>query len=227
MRTSGVPGIFQLCVIYWIPESPRWLVSKGRDQEALAVLTKWHCNGDSSDPLVAFEYEEIQEALRIEREAKESSSYLQLFRTPGNRRRMRLIIPFAIFSQWSGSGLVSYYLTLVLKGIGITSTGHQTLINGILQVWGFAISILGSSLVDRAGRRTLVLASIGGMLVCFVIWTVCSAVYTESTAAMDAAGTPLHPNFAAGHAVLAFIILYNASYAIGMSPVQNLYAIEM
>jgi hypothetical protein len=42
-------------------------------------------------------------------------SYLSLFRTPGNRRRMRVIIALGIFSQWSGNGLVSYYINIVLE----------------------------------------------------------------------------------------------------------------
>jgi hypothetical protein len=48
-------------------------------------------------------------------------------------QRMRIIIAIAFFSQWSGNGLVSYYLNKVLNGIGIKDTETQTLINGILQ----------------------------------------------------------------------------------------------
>jgi Sugar (and other) transporter len=48
-----------------------------------------------------------------------------LFTTPGNRKRMRIIIALAFFSQWSGNGLVSYYLNKVFDGIGITNTTIQ------------------------------------------------------------------------------------------------------
>jgi hypothetical protein len=48
-----------------------------------------------------------------------------LFTTPGNRKRMRIIIALAFFSQWSGNGLVSYYLNKVFDGIGITNKTTQ------------------------------------------------------------------------------------------------------
>ena len=55
------------------------------------------------DPLVRYEFEEIKSAIAKDREA---GSWLSLITTPGNRRRMRIIIALAIFSQWSGNGLV-------------------------------------------------------------------------------------------------------------------------
>lgn len=51
-----------------------------------------------------------------------------LYKTKGNRKRMMLIIAIAFFSQWSGNGLVSYYLNAVFKSIGITNTTIQLLI---------------------------------------------------------------------------------------------------
>jgi MFS family permease len=47
-----VPSLFIISVIFFIPESPRWLISKGREEEAHAILAKYHANGDAQDPLV-------------------------------------------------------------------------------------------------------------------------------------------------------------------------------
>lgn len=114
-----MPGIL-LLTIYFIPESPRWLISKGNDDQALKILTTYHGNGNESDEFVKWEFAEIRETLHMEREAASSSGWLELFRTPGNRKRCFLIIVTAIFSQCSGNGLVSYYLSSILKTIGIT-----------------------------------------------------------------------------------------------------------
>jgi MFS family permease len=157
---QGLPSILQILLIFVVcPESPRWLIDNGKEEQATAIIAKYHCGGDFEDPLVAFEVEEIKESIRIEREAKAGASYKQLFATKGNRRRMRIIIAIAFFSQWSGNGIVSYYLNIALKGIGITSQGSQTLFNGVLQLYNYATAIIGALVVDKAGRRTLFLTS--------------------------------------------------------------------
>lgn len=102
---QGVPSILQVLFIFLIPESPRWLIDKGKDEKALAIIQKWHCRGDPNDPLLEFEYNEIKEALRLEKLANKSSSYIGLFRGKGNIKRMRIIIAIAFFSQWSGVSL--------------------------------------------------------------------------------------------------------------------------
>ncbi|KAJ9110855.1 hypothetical protein QFC19_001364 [Naganishia cerealis] len=224
---QGLPSIFQVALILTIPESPRWLMDKGREETARAILVKYHCNGDHDDPLAAYEFDEIKTALQIEKEANASSSFKSLFVGKGNRRRMLVIIAIAFFSQWSGNGLVSYYLSKVLAGIGIKDSETQTLINGILNIFNYATAIFGALTVDKIGRRPLFLISTTGMCICFSIWTACSAIYTKSAAEVDANDNPLHPNKAAGRAVLAMIFLYYLFYNLAMSPLLVAYTVEM
>ena len=112
---QGLPSVFQFFLIFLIPESPRWLVNNGREEQAARIIAKYHCGGDLNDPLIDFEMTEMKEAIRMEKEAAQGSSYKSLFATPGNRRRMAAIIGIAFFSQWSGNGIVSYYFNIVLK----------------------------------------------------------------------------------------------------------------
>lgn len=103
---QALPSIVQLVFLVFIPESPRWLVARGRNQEALNILGKYHANGNTADPTVQYEFHEIRETLQIEFQFRTSSSYLDFFRTPGNRYRLILLASLGLFSQWSGNGLV-------------------------------------------------------------------------------------------------------------------------
>ncbi|WWC72350.1 uncharacterized protein I206_106312 [Kwoniella pini CBS 10737] len=224
---QGLPSIVQLALLFFIPESPRWLVDHGKDEQAIRVLTKYHCGGNTEDPLIAFEYNEIREALRLEKAANKSSTYLSLFRGRGNLKRMRVIIAIAFFSQWSGNGIVSYYLNLALDGIGIRSSGQQLIINGVLQVYNLATAYLGALLVDKLGRRPLWLISVAGMTASYTLWTICNGIYAKSATNLDADGNPIGANLAAGHGVIAAIFLYYASYNLAMSPLLVSYTVEI
>lgn len=114
----------QLCVLYLIPGTPRWHISKGRDEEAKAIIIKYHGNNDQQDAFAKWKYTEIRETIHLEREFAINSRWYELVRTPSNRKRCALIILIAIFSQCSSNGLVSYYLSSIPKSIGITEYAH-------------------------------------------------------------------------------------------------------
>lgn len=105
-------------------ESPRWLIAKGRNEEALKILANFHADGNLLDHEVQKQYIEIKESIRREQEVSKQTN-LQLFATPGNRRRIFICIFAGLSAAWSGNGLVTHYLYVVLNTVGITSTYSQ------------------------------------------------------------------------------------------------------
>ncbi|KAG6839926.1 hypothetical protein C0991_010315 [Blastosporella zonata] len=227
---QALPSVLQIFLIWFCPESPRYLVSKGKDKQALKTLAYYHADGNEQDPLVSFEYEEIKAAIQFDREVAANVGWTTLFATPGNRRRMRIIVALAFFSQWSGNGLVSYYLNKVFDGIGITNPTTQLLINGILQIWNMLWALLAASLVDKIGRRVLFLTSAVGMLVFYTLQTAMSAVFQKSSITVvnaDGTSSIVGGNQGAAHSVIAFIFLYYAAYDIAFSPLIVSYTLEI
>ncbi|KIP12096.1 hypothetical protein PHLGIDRAFT_98430 [Phlebiopsis gigantea 11061_1 CR5-6] len=212
---QGLPSVFQFALVLFAPESPRWLVSKGKEAQALQTLAYYHADGDETDPLVLYEFNEIKAGIELDRTVAANVGWSALWSTPGNRRRMTIIIAIAFFSQWSGNGLVSYYLSQVFRTIGITNVTIQLLITGILAIWNLFWAASASFAVERVGRRTLFLTSASGMLVFFTLQTVCSAQYA------------LHGNNAAAHAVIAFIFIFYAFYDLAFTPLIVSYTVEI
>jgi hypothetical protein len=157
-----------LIISIWLPESPRWLIHKDRREEAIHVLAKHHAGGDMKSPLVLFEIAEISAAIKAE-EAQNQTKYAAFFKSPGNRHRLFVIIVLGIMQQASGNTLISYYLALILKQIGITSPTAQNGINGGLQIFNYIAALSGATLVDRLGRRTLILGGLIGMFISYLL----------------------------------------------------------
>jgi hypothetical protein len=72
-----------------------------QEGKALRILARFHAIGfDEHDPFVRYEVAQIQSALRMEQEIKKDATFASLFSTPGNKKRMRIILGIAFFSQW-------------------------------------------------------------------------------------------------------------------------------
>jgi hypothetical protein len=83
------PSAFQLCFLWFLPESPRFLISKDRQDEAMEVMAKYHANGNIHDEVIMFEFAEIKEALKEEK-INSKGRYLDLFNT---REFLQLLYP--------------------------------------------------------------------------------------------------------------------------------------
>jgi MFS family permease len=135
---SLLQGAFPLVqLIFWfaIPQSPLWLISKGRVDEARPIFVHHHTCGDVGSPLVDFE-----ETLRLEQE-HEAGSWKDMIKTPANRCRCLIAVVLGSSAQWVGNAVVTYYLVLVLNDIGITNATNQALINGGLQIFNLLASV--------------------------------------------------------------------------------------
>ncbi|KAJ5747658.1 uncharacterized protein N7511_009354 [Penicillium nucicola] len=213
---QGLFPLVQVICIYLLPESPRYLVQKDRYDEARKVLTKYHAGGDENSALVDFEMKEI--ILQIQT-AKSSSStgYREFLSTRGNMHRLFIIIAVPCMMQLSGNGLIAYYLHLILNSIGYTSDPQQLRINGGLTVFNLGVSVILASFMEIVGRRRLFLFSTIGMLCCYVIWTILSAINEQR----DFHDTSL------GAGVIVMIFMYQLFYNAGLNGPPWVYVTEV
>jgi sugar porter (SP) family MFS transporter len=231
---QGAMPTLQLACSYFLPESPRYvsrtrvlplltyidrfLIAKGQNDKARDLLVKFHAAGDTSSPLVALEMLQIEEAIRMERNSENQGlkGLLRALSKPANRRRLIIVFILAIAAQWSGNTVLSYYLGLVLKQVGITDPTQQSLLNGGLQIFNMLSAMLcGAMLVDRLGRRTLFLWSAGGMCITYIIWTALNARFTATGSR------------SIGLAVIPFLFIFNFHYAIALTPLLYAYPTEI
>jgi MFS family permease len=187
-----------------VSESPRWLIFAGRNKEAAKTLADCHAAGDENTPLIRYEVAEIENTLRLEKTAHNSASYTDMLKTKGNRHRLFISVTLGVFAQWSGNGVVSYYLALVLDTVGVKSTTHQLVISACLQMWNLVFAVGAAFNVDNLGRRKLFLASAVTMAISFIVITGLSGSFAQTQTAST------------GAVVIPFLFIFFAGYDIAL-----------
>ncbi|KAI5480130.1 hypothetical protein MNV49_001790 [Pseudohyphozyma bogoriensis] len=206
---------YVLFATFLIPETPRFLISKGRNDEALAFLVKYHGNGDPNDELVKFEYEEMVQTIAAEKEAA-GQTWSQVWNAPGNKHRFGLAALMTFVPQLNGNAVISFYYTNMLKLVGIS--GAQTLlgINAGLLFFKFFVMIGVSAALPKMRRRLTV-------LVTWPMMTVAMAGIMGASAAYAASGKTNHH---AAIATVAMVWVYSGLESVP-APVFYSYPAEM
>jgi sugar porter (SP) family MFS transporter len=208
-----IPSAYQLALIYFCPESPRWLVAHGKSEQARQILIKYHGEGDPNSELVRFEYAEVQQV--ITKELEQDMTWRDFFSSVPNLKRISLCFATAVFSQSSGNLLVSNYLTQILKDTGIEADSEITLINCMVTLWQYIVALGVTVLIDRFRRRTFFLTGSGGVLVTFIAWTIAAQQYLE------------RDSLAAGRVVLACIFFFQGFYTCAWTNLIVTYPLEL
>jgi hypothetical protein len=162
---------------------------------------------------VDLEYKQMRAI--IEAELVSKTGWKTLFATPGNRKRMAIIMFLGLFSQWSGNGLVSYYLVRVLETVGIESARDKNIINGCLMIFNWITSIISAFLTAHMKRRTQFLISGFGMLSVFATQTLGAGLFNEKH------------NKAAGHMVIAMLFLFYLFFNLAFNALLYSYPMEV
>ncbi|KAK3669283.1 hypothetical protein LTR78_010821 [Recurvomyces mirabilis] len=207
----GMPAV-AMALIMFFPESPRWLIMKDRREEATAILAKYHADGDENAPIVTLQVNEIVEDLSATQSENPWWDFKELVNTRPARYRLLMVILMSFFGQWSGNNVVSYFMPEMVKQAGITSTSTQLLINAINPIFSMAAAVYGATLLDRLGRRKMLMWGLTGGLVAYIL-------LTAFTAASET-------NKNLSYGTIVSIYLFGIFFAFGWTPLQTLYAVE-
>ncbi len=159
LGVEALPAVLYLVALLFVPESPRWLAMRERNDEALTVLTKVSATPEA-------DLESVKKALAEEAELF-NASFIELFR-PAMRLVLTIGVSVAILQQLSGINAVFFYAPMIFEqsGIGTDASFMQAVLVGLVNL-GF--TILAMALIDKLGRRPLLGTGLAGIAICMLL----------------------------------------------------------
>lgn len=199
-----------LICIPFLPDSPRWLVKKGRVEEASRILAILADLPEDS-PEVAADIQEMQESLA----EMGKGSLLGLFRNKGDRLLNRTFLAmFATFSQqMNGAGVIGFYTTTIFaEYVGLPQLIARIL-SACVFTWQLVCCLIPFYTVDRLGRRVLMIIGSVGMGATFILLSATIAYAEQSRACAIVAAS--------------CVFIYGFFFSIGALGVNYLYGTEV
>ncbi|KAL2220494.1 hypothetical protein M432DRAFT_609395 [Thermoascus aurantiacus ATCC 26904] len=222
-----LPALLLGVAVLFLPFSPRWLASKGRDEESLASLCKLR-NLPSTDPRVQAEWRDIRAEVAFHKEVSEKehpglvassrtsswaatkleiAGYLDCFRQ-GYWRRTIVGVGLMFFQQFVGINALIYYSPTLFSTMGVQGN-MQLVLSGILNVTQIVGVITSLYTMDQYGRRPLLLLGSVGMTICHIIIAVLVGLYNETWS--------IHKD--KGWVSVAFLFIYMLVFGMTWGPV--------
>ena len=201
---GAVPGVLFLIGLAFLPESPRWLILKGLPDGARASLLRLRGRGWNVDG-------ELDEMVRTaQAEAGRKIGYRALL-DPAIRPALVVGIGLFFLQQLSGINAVIYYAPEIFSHAGFDSASTQTLATVGIGTVNFLTTILAMFLIERAGRRSLLIVGFAG----------------AATTMLIIALAVINPTLVPSWVVILVLLLYIASFAISLGPLPHVMMSEI
>ncbi|TVY18042.1 Quinate permease [Lachnellula arida] len=168
-----------LCGLYWMPESPRFLLSKGRTDHAWKIIHRMHSNvNDPTDEFAKREFYQMRK--QIELDVTFETSYLGIFKQPSLRKRalMTIFLEFCLMS--SGVLVILNYGSIIWRSLGF-DTVQILNFQGGFQLTGFVFNVVAMLFVDKIKRPTLIATGFIACAACMSIEAALQRYYIGTT----------------------------------------------
>jgi sugar porter (SP) family MFS transporter len=207
------PGIV-FCSVMFFPESPRWLYTRGRQEEAKAILVKYHGGDNPDSAYVQLQLREFDATLEMNGSDRRWWDYSAIFRNAASVRRILCNVILSVFSQWCQGG-VSYYIAGFYNSAGVRDETTILDLNLGSSLMCGAFAIAGASMADTWGRRKVLIYTQAALCLCWVGITTGTAMYAKTgSSASCIAG-------------ILFYWIFQAVFSLGFTPLQTLYPVEV